>query len=329
MSSDGASKRSAWSVRREARRRRSRRYNPDGSMTLIEHIYEFRRRLLYALLAVCAGGAVGFVWFAHGIGPLPALGDVIKGPYCDLPSEIRLDTGGGGCQLLQTAPFEAFMIQLKVGIAAGMVLTGPLWLYQLWAFLAPGLYNWERKYARIFVCAASVLFAAGAALAVVIVPLALTVLVGFGGETFVTALRGQEYVSFVLALLLIFGISFELPLLIVMLNRVGVVQYEQLKRWRRGIIAGLFVFAAFVTPTDPFSMVALAVALTGLFELAIQFARMHDRKLERRREAEGLAGLSDDEAAPFHYTPTDTTGAVEPSTAAETSGRRGSTDDVT
>ncbi|SNR79139.1 sec-independent protein translocase protein TatC [Haloechinothrix alba] len=314
--------------RRTTRRRRSRRYNPDGSMTLIEHVYDFRRRLLYALLVVVAGGTIGFLWFGTGVGPVPALGDVIKGPYCDIPQEARLDTGDG-CQLLQTAPFEAFMIQLKVGIAAGMVLTGPLWLYQIWAFLAPGLYQWERKYARIFVCVASLLFALGAALALVIVPLALGVLVGFGGDTFMTALRGQEYISFILALLVIFGISFELPLLIVMLNKVGVVQYAQLKRWRRGIIAGLFVFAAFVTPTDPFSMIALACALTGLFELAIQLARMHDRKLERQRVAEGFDGLADDEAAPFTYTPTSSAGedaAEQPGSDSPSGGR---TDDVT
>lgn len=327
MSNDAAS--SKRSARREARKRRSRKHNPEGSMRLIEHVYEFRRRLAYALVVIVAGGALGFVWFATGVGPIPSLGDLIRGPYCDLPAEIRIDTGGG-CQLLQTAPFEAFMNQLKVGVAAGMVLTGPLWLYQVWGFLAPGLYRWERKYAGLFVSIASLLFAIGAGLAIVIVPVALNVLVGFGGETFVTALRGQEYISFILALLLIFGVSFELPVLIVMLNRVGVVRYEQLKQWRRGIIFGLFVFAAFVTPTDPFSMVSLACALTGLFELALQITRLHDRKIERRRVAEGLAGLEDDEVAPFSYTPSGTQGedAQQPIGTDSSQGRFRS-DDVT
>jgi sec-independent protein translocase protein TatC len=314
--------------RRTRRRKRSRRYNPDGTMTLIEHIYEFRRRLGLALLALVAGGVFGFIWFQTRLGPIESLGQLMNGPYCGispdrlLPGTIAPD---GTCRLLQTTPFEGIMIQLKVGLAAGAVVTSPLWLYQIWAFIAPGLYSKERKYALTFVGFASVLFAAGAVLAYLLVPHAFAVLMSFGGEFFTTALTADKYISFVLSLLVIFGVSFELPLLVVMLNFVGVVKYAQLKRWRRGIVFALFVFAAFATPgSDPFSMLGLAGALTVLFEIAIQIARVHDKRKARRLEAEqGWADVPDDQAAPFDYTPS--TVDDEPTEKAGKS----STDDVT
>nr|WP_026361463.1 twin-arginine translocase subunit TatC [Amycolatopsis nigrescens] len=324
------------SPRRGKRRKRSRRHNPDGTMTLIEHIYEFRRRLAFAIMFVLAGGILGFIWFGTNVGPIPSLGHIMTGPYCALPPTSRAVFPGQECTLLQTEPFEVFLIRLKVGIAAGMVLVGPGWLYQIWAFIAPGLYAKERKYAMTFVGFATVLFGAGAVLAYLLVPNALQFLVGFGADNFTTALSGSKYISFILALLLIFGVSFELPLLVVMLNRVGAVKYQQLKKWRRGLIMGLFVFAAFATPgNDPFSMLALAGALCVLNEFAIQLARLHDRKKDRLRKEEGWDQLADDEAAPFDYTPstvedsTDTDTADTTAPAATKPGGKPSTDDVT
>jgi sec-independent protein translocase protein TatC len=283
---------------REARQRRSRRHNPDGTMTVVEHLYELRYRLGLALLVVLAGSVIGFIWFAVKIGPIPTLGDLMNRPYCALPASERAAFTGHTCALLQTQPFEAIMIRLKIGIAAGIVLTSPLWLYQIWSFITPGLYAKERKFALIFVTCAAALFAGGAVMAYVVLPEALRVLSNVGGGNFVTALAANEYVSFMLNLLLIFGVSFELPLLVVMLNRVGVLKYEKLRKWRRGIIFGLFVFAAFATPgQDPISMTALAGGLTVLFEIAVQIARLHDRRLAQRRVAEGWDGLSDDEAS--------------------------------
>ncbi|SDY46290.1 sec-independent protein translocase protein TatC [Amycolatopsis xylanica] len=307
------------------RRRRSRRLNPDGTMTLIEHIYEFRRRLGYALLAIVVGGILGFIWFQTKVFGV-SLGDLMNGPYCGIDWHRRLgSTGPNDCKLLQTVPFEAFMIQLKVGVAAGAVLLSPVWLYQIWAFIAPGLYSKERKHALTFVAFASVLFAAGAVLAYILIPHALQLLMNFGGDQFVTALTGDKYISFILSLLVIFGVSFELPLFVVMLNRVGVVKYQQLKKWRRGIIFVLFVFAAFATPgSDPFSMIGLAGALTVLFEVSIQIARFHDRKLDKARDAEGWDQLADDEAAPFEYTP-----STVDDDAADKPKVKPSTDDIT
>ncbi|WP_432844687.1 twin-arginine translocase subunit TatC [Amycolatopsis sp. CA-161197] len=310
---------------RTKRGRRSRRKNPDGTMTLIEHVYEFRRRLGFALLFIVIGGIFGWIWFEQHLGPIPSLGDIMNGPYCAIPPSQRFGGDLGGCRLLQTQPFEIFMVRLKVGVAAGAVVLSPFWLYQFWAFIAPGLYSKERKYALTFVGFASVLFAAGAVLAYFLVPHALALLAGFGQDQFVTALTADKYISFILSLLVIFGVSFELPLIVVMLNLVGVVKYQQLRRWRRGILFALFVFAAFATPgSDPFSMLGLAAALTVLFEIAIQITRFHDRKLDKVRQDEGWDKLADDEAAPFDYTPS-TVEEDEPATAP----RGHSTDDIT
>jgi sec-independent protein translocase protein TatC len=280
-------------------------------MSLKEHLYELRHRLGVALTFIAIGGVLGFLWFMYRIGPIPSLGEIMTAPYCqpDL-AQYRADfTQDGECKLLQTEPFEVFMIQLKVGTAAGAVLFSPVWLYQLWAFITPGLYAKERKFARTFVFFAALLFASGAVLAYLVVPEGLQVLMSFGGDQFETALTGSKYISFILTLLLIFGVSFELPLLVVMLNRAGVVSYEKLHKWRRGLLMGLFVFAAVATPgTDPVSMVALALALTVLFELAIQVARVHDKREAKRRLAEGWDGIPDDEATPFDYQASDTEG---------------------
>ncbi|HEV3360505.1 MAG TPA: twin-arginine translocase subunit TatC [Pseudonocardiaceae bacterium] len=311
--------------RGEKKARRSRRRNPDGTMTLVEHLYELRYRLGLAIVAAIVGAILGFVWWSYGVGPIPSLGHLVQAPYCQLPLGDRINFGtlGAGqdnCKFLQLKPFEGFSVRLKVGIAAGIVLASPAWLYQLWAFITPALHRNEKRFAVVFVVFASALFAIGALLAYIVVPEALKVLTGVGGSDFVAAFAGTEYISFMISLLVIFGISFELPLLVVMLNRVGVLKYAKLKKWRRGIIFVLFVFAAIVTPgQDPISMVALAGALTLLFEISIQVSRVHDKRKEREDVEGGWAGLSDDEASPLHHTPE----SVGPATTAEELERTG------
>jgi sec-independent protein translocase protein TatC len=283
------------------RRRKKDESKPDGTMSLLEHLYEFRKRLGWAGLGLFLGTAVGFVWYTVAIPSLhiPNLGDILTGPYCKVPANKRLQVPGHACALLATDVFSPLQIRLKAGFMVGAVLSCPVWLYQLWAFVTPALYDKEKKFARIFVSSAALLFAGGAVLAYYVISEGLTVLLGFAGSSVVSGLDPSKYFQFLMALLIIFGVSFELPLLLIMLNVIGLIKGDKLAKARRYSIFGIVVFAALVVPgNDPITMSALAVSLSVLYEVAVQITKVHDKRTGLRLAAEGLASLSDDEASP-------------------------------
>jgi sec-independent protein translocase protein TatC len=254
--------------------------NPQARMSLIQHLREFRRRLVIVLVIVAVGAIAG--WFLYN--PIMTL---LERPYCNINPRYRFDGGGGQCVLVYHGALDGFTTRLKVAVCAGVALTGPLWLYQVWAFIAPGLRKKERRYTYIFITASTLLFAAGALLADLVLRKGLSVLLSQSGDNVQAMLTVTSYLSFVIAMLVTFGLAFELPLLIVMANLAGVLSGRVLRKAQRISIFLIFVFAAIATPSsDPFTMCAMAIPLVVLFEAAVLFAVLHDRRVARRRAAD-------------------------------------------
>jgi sec-independent protein translocase protein TatC len=268
-------------------------------MPLREHLVELRSRVLKALLFIALGMIAGWLLYPHIL-------EILKEPYCALPPDRRFppDRVSGECQLLFTGPLDGFMLRFKVAGIAGAVLSAPFWLYQVWAFVTPGLHRNERRWTVAFVLGSTLLFAAGTVLSYLTISKALNLLVNVAGEGTVAAIEVTRYLGFVMTMLLVFGASFELPLLIVLLNLVGILSFRRLLRWQRMAIFLIFVFAAFATPSqDPISMCMLAIPMALLFEAAVLVAWVHDRRKERREAAESFHDLPDDVASPLDPSP--------------------------
>ncbi len=277
---------------------RRSKVNPEGRMAVLDHLRELRRRLIIAMIIVAAGAIIG--WIIYN----PVL-HVLKEPYCAVPYQHRLGgTPHGTCKLNFFAPLDGFTTRLKISVITGAILTAPLWLYQLWAFVTPGLRKNERKWTIVFVILSTILFIAGMLLAYVILWKGLSVLIGSAGSGTQAALSVTAYISFVTLMLVIFGASFELPLLIVLLNMAHVLPYRILKKWQRLGIFLIFLFAGVATPTaDPFTMCAMAVPMVILFEASVLFTYFHDKRRAKRKAEESGVQLSDDEASQINPIP--------------------------
>ena len=260
-------------------------------MTLTEHLGELRRRLIISVLAIVAGTIVAFV-FHHQI-----LSTLTR-PYCHLPASYRLVSNR--CTLVVTGVLDAFTVTLKLSLYAGLVLSSPVWLWQLWRFVTPGLHDNERRYAVAFVGSSVLLFGTGALVAYLTLSNGLHFLLGFATGGLTSLLTFDSYLSYVVALVLVFAVSFEFPLLVIMLNIVNVLSYQRLRRWTRMVVFSIFAFAAVATPTqDPFTMLALAVPITALYAGSLGFAYVHDRRAARRGDRSAYAHLGDDELSPL------------------------------
>lgn len=276
--------------------------SPDGTMTLIEHLRELRNRVIKSAIFVVIGMIVAYIFYNQIL-------HVLQGPYCKIPADHRFISAGTNpdkCELLFTGPVDGFLIRLKVSLIAGIVGSAPFWLYQVWAFITPGLKKSERKITLSFVSCSSVLFLGGVVLAYFVVGHGLQLLIESAGSGTVAALAVKPYLSFVIALMLIFGVAFELPLLVVMLNLVGVLKYWMLKKFQRVAIFLIFVFAGVATPsTDPFTMLGMAVPMVALFELAVLISWRHDKRKEAQEAKDFFHNLSDDETSPLDASPSD------------------------
>ncbi|MDA0217568.1 MAG: twin-arginine translocase subunit TatC [Actinobacteria bacterium] len=259
----------------------------EARMPILEHLADFRKRIVRASIFILLFSLIG--WFFYN-----PIVDQLTLPICDLAESRRLGTNQ--CDnLFVGGVLGPLNLKIKVALIAGIVLATPFWLYQFWAFLAPGLHKKEKRYAIGFISFATPFFLSGVALGFFILPLAVEVLLGFTPSSLENLVRFDEYLDFVLRLILIFGIAFELPIILVSLNLVGALSGRRmLKPWRIAVF-GIFFFTAALTPTgDPITMSALAVPLTLLYFGAGGVSILLDR-----RKGKKTSQTSVDEVTPI------------------------------
>ncbi|MGW6567657.1 twin-arginine translocase subunit TatC [Streptomyces sp. NPDC054975] len=277
-------------------------------MPLVEHLRELRNRVAKAMLAVIVASVVA-AFFSQ------QLMDFLSSPVpkCTPGSPIAATTGGQCVTIAYQTMLSPFTSTVKVIMLAGVLAASPVWLYQLWAFVAPGLHKSEKRYTYYFAAVAVPLFAAGAYLAYLIMPVSVRVLISITPDVASNFLSLDDVLDFTTRMVLVFGLAFELPLLLIMLNFAGVVTGRRMAGWWRGVIMGIFVFGAVATPsTDPLGMIALSGPIIVLYFIAVGISLLNDR---RRARNDPDAELDDDEASILDLTP-ETVGAVEPVGAA-------------
>ncbi|WP_055553422.1 twin-arginine translocase subunit TatC [Streptomyces sp. NBRC 110028] len=316
--------------------RNKKEKDPEGRMPLADHLRELRNRLMKSVLAICVITIVAMFFYKDIV-------DFLMKPVLDsvgCPDGARLSQLANHDAKKQCAYFTVngllspFTIMLKVSFTTGLVLATPVWLYQLWAFLAPGLHRNEKKYGLFFVGLGVPLFVGGAFFAYKILPTSAKVLLDFtpGGANNLLPL--DDFLDLLARMIVVFGLAFELPLLLILLNFTGILSGRRMLGWWRAMIMGITVFGAVATPsTDPIGMFALAGPVTVLYFGAVGVALVNDRRRARRRAADPDFGLSDDEASSLDLMPeaieeTERVGAGE-LTAGDDPARRNGYDDVT
>jgi sec-independent protein translocase protein TatC len=260
----------------------------DGRMALSDHFRELRARLIRSALLLVVLFFVALFFYDQ-------LFNLVMHPYNDAREQLGQSTQTTAYIQGATGPL---LLQMKLSGIAALVVASPYWLYQIWAFILPGLHPKEKKYTRMFAAVAGPLFIIGVAVGYYVLPKGLAVLIGFTPANVQNLVEFDAYFSFFIRMLLVFGIAFEIPLFVVLLNLAGVVSGRTLGRYRPWIVIGTMVFAAVATPsTDPFSMLMLAIPMLILFMLSEIIARISDRI--RGRDAHDTEQWADDELSPL------------------------------
>jgi len=280
--------------------RSQRRQNPEGRMPVMDHLRELRNRIVKMALALAAGMIVGFVFFN------PAW-KVIERPLCH--AVVRGHTGCntlGVNQLALDGPLDSFYLRIKVAFIVAVIVSSPIWLYQIWAFIAPGLYARERRWGYVFLGSAVPLFLTGVGLAYLSLGRSMHYLLGLTPSGVANIISVDQYMSFVMAMMLAFGIAFLVPLLIIMLNLAGILTHQRFRKWRRMMIFAVFLIAGMANPSpDPITMLILGGACAALVEVAEFIVWSHDRRYARLHP-DPYADLADDELSPLPLDDTET-----------------------
>jgi sec-independent protein translocase protein TatC len=262
---------------------------PDGRMALSDHFRELRARLIRSALVLV-------ILFCIAIAFYDQLLALVQHPYN--AAQEQLKEKGVISTIYVSEATGGLLLQMKLCGVVALIAASPYWLYQIWAFILPGLHDNEKKYTRMFAAVAGPLFIGGVALGYYVLPKGLEVLISFVPKGTVNLVNFSNYFSFLTRMLLIFGIAMEIPLFVVLLNFAGVVSGRSLAKHRPWIVIGTMVFAAVATPsTDPFSMLMLAIPMLILFLISEVIARVSDRI--RGRGAHRTDQWADDQLSPL------------------------------
>lgn len=263
-----------------------------GAMPLGDHLRELRSRLVKSGIAIALGMIVGWVYYAQIFAWLSE-------PFNTVVEQARAE--GRDITLALTGVADPFVLQLQVAAVTGLLISSPVWLYQLWRFVTPGLHRHERRWAIAFALFATPLFLSGVLLAYTVLPYGLELLFGFTPDSVENIVSVDRYLSFFIRMILVFGVGFLAPLLIVLLNFAGILTGKRLVSWWRWIIFTIFIFSAVATPTgDPINLVLLAAPILVLVMIAVVIALLNDKRRARRHRGEiDYSTLDDDEISPL------------------------------